>query len=93
MKTRPRIAFVDVETTGTDPTRHELLEIGCVVVSPDLQTITRTLSVRVIPTRIYDADPEALAIAGYDEALAMLASALASFAVARALMGRFQEAA
>jgi len=59
------LAFIDCETTGLDPARHEILEIAVVRVTPTtLQSIAET-SVRVRPTRIADADPAAMAVNGY----------------------------
>jgi len=56
------LAFVDLETSGLDPTRHEILEIG--VVRADGRTLETLgmFDVRVQPERIDDADPEALRI-------------------------------
>ena len=61
------IAFIDLETSGLDPTRHEILEIGVIRVRGDgLAEIDRT-DVRVRPRRIETANPEALVINGYSE--------------------------
>lgn len=59
------LAFVDVETTGLDLTRHEILEIGVVVADPRTLETREMLDVRVRPQRIEDADPAALAINGW----------------------------
>jgi len=59
------LAFIDLETTGLDPARHEILEIG--VIRVDARTLTEldSTDVRVCPTRLADADPEALRRNGY----------------------------
>jgi len=56
------IAFVDLETSGLDPTRHEILEIGVVRVDGRSLETLGMFDVRVQPKRIEDADPEALRI-------------------------------
>ena len=37
---RVRLCFLDTETTGLDPTRHEIWEIAMVVVGPDSEDFT-----------------------------------------------------
>ncbi|HTP56670.1 MAG TPA: 3'-5' exonuclease [Candidatus Paceibacterota bacterium] len=65
LKERP-LAFVDLEFTGLQA-HHEILQIGCVLVSqPDLNVI-REWQVRVKPEHIGDADPKALELVGYSE--------------------------
>ncbi|MCU0686199.1 MAG: exonuclease domain-containing protein [Polyangiaceae bacterium] len=60
------LAFVDCETTGLNPEKHELVEIA--VVRADARTLAvldeRTIKVR--PERLEEAEPEALAVCGYD---------------------------
>ena len=65
---KPRtLAFLDLETTGLDPERHEILDIGVIRVRGDtLAEITHT-DVRVRPERLANACPQALAISGYSE--------------------------
>jgi DNA polymerase-3 subunit epsilon len=73
---RPR-AFIDVETTGLDPTRHEVIDVAIVF---DAEAIpadapwTRHLRregpaavwhTRIRPERIEDAEPKALEVNGY----------------------------
>jgi DNA polymerase-3 subunit epsilon len=67
------LAFIDTETTGLDPTRHEVIEIGCViaVVQPVLLgiptlTIQKELNIKIIPEHIETADPGALRVNGYN---------------------------
>ena len=59
------LAFVDVETTGLDPARHELLEIAVVRVDPRKLVVLEETDVRVQPTNLADADPESLRVNGY----------------------------
>lgn len=58
------IHFVDVETTGLDPRKHEITEI-CVITQYS-NGRTKTFYTRVKPSNIEDADPRALSINGYD---------------------------
>jgi len=56
---KKRLAWVDCETTGLDPAKHEVIEIG--IVRSDGVTLSR----KVLPKHIETADPEALKINGY----------------------------
>ncbi len=66
------LAFVDVETTGLDPLRHELIELA-VVLARQIPTSGRGPTVEVLeehewkikPEHIDLADPESLQINGY----------------------------
>ena len=46
------LVFVDVETTGLDPDRHELIEVAAVRVHPHTLEPLDHLSVRVVPERL-----------------------------------------
>lgn len=81
------LAFVDCETTGLDPVRHELIEVAAIRVHPQTLVVESEVAIKVRPERIEDADPEALRINGYseeawadavslDEAMAQLAPVL-----------------
>lgn len=60
------LAFIDLETTGFRPDRHEIIEIGCLVLTqPDLQIIGE-LDLKVKPEHLETAEPEALAVNGYN---------------------------
>lgn len=64
-----KFAFIDVETTGFYADKHEIIELGCVVVmqQPDASwRVIHELDVKVKPERIEDADPGALRVNGYD---------------------------
>jgi DNA polymerase III subunit epsilon len=58
-------AFIDIETTGLSVLKHEIIEIGCVISTPDLKVIEE-FEIKVKPERIEDADPTALKINRYD---------------------------
>src|SRR3989344_4367775 len=58
-------AFVDIETTGLDAEKHEIIEIGCVLTSPDLEVIEE-FELKIKPERIEDADPVSLKVNQYD---------------------------
>lgn len=59
------LAFIDIETTGLDPERHEIIEVAAVRVDPRTLAELEDLSVQVRPRRPDDADPTALALVGY----------------------------
>jgi DNA polymerase-3 subunit epsilon len=59
------IAFIDLETTGLDPERHEIIEVAVIRVDArDLHPIDE-VACRVLPGRIAEADPAALGLVGY----------------------------
>lgn len=66
------LAFIDTESTGLLPERHELIEIGCVLVrqipregkGPEVEIIEE-FDVKIKPRHIETADPVALSINGY----------------------------
>ena len=59
------IAFIDLETTGLDPARHEIIEAAVIRVDGETLAEIDHTDVRVHPERIEDASPEALRINGY----------------------------
>ena len=59
------LAFIDLETTGLDPARHEILEAAVIRVDGETLAEIDHTDVRVHPERIEDASPEALRINGY----------------------------
>ena len=73
MKTH-NLAFIDLETTGLDVERHEIIEIGCIIArqipneekGPDVEIIEE-FEIKIKPERIEDADPKSLHMNGYNE--------------------------
>lgn len=60
------ICFVDLEMTGLEAQKHEIVEIGLVkTLQPDLKII-ETWEAKVRPEHIETADPKALEISGYN---------------------------
>lgn len=59
------LVFIDLEMTGLDPTIHEIIEIGALVVNPKTFEIEREYEAKIIPGHIETADPVALRINGY----------------------------
>jgi DNA polymerase-3 subunit epsilon len=77
------LAFLDVETTGLDPERHEILEVGLVLARQTLipgrgpqVELLEELEWKVKPEHIETAEPEALRINRYNEADWLFASSL-----------------
>jgi DNA polymerase-3 subunit epsilon len=62
---RIMFAIVDLETSGLDASKHEILEIGMVVLEPRSNRLISTLDIKVQPEHIETADPVSLKINGY----------------------------
>ena len=60
------LAFIDLETTGLDFTKHEIIEIGCVITTPRLKVIEK-FEIKIKPKRIKNADPVSLKITHYNK--------------------------
>ncbi len=60
------LAFTDLETSGDVFGKHEILEIGLVVVNQKSLEIIDTLNIKVKPERIENAVPAALERNGYN---------------------------
>lgn len=60
-------AFIDLEMTGLAVGKHEIIEIGCVFTTPELEVIEE-FELKIKPERIEDADPVSLKISPYNEA-------------------------
>jgi len=58
-------AFIDIETTGLNVVKHEIIEIGCVITNPKLKVIEE-FSLKIKPERIKEADPVSLKINNYN---------------------------
>jgi DNA polymerase III epsilon subunit family exonuclease len=59
-------AFIDIEATGLNLGRHEVIEIGCVLTTPNLEIIEE-FEFKIKPERIEDADPVSLKVSHYKE--------------------------
>ncbi len=59
-------AFIDIETTGLNMLKHEIIEIGCVFATPDLKVIEE-FELKIKPKHIENADPIALKVNHYNE--------------------------
>lgn len=57
------LAFIDTETTGLDPTIHEIIEYAIIKEHPDGHL--ETYSIKAKPNHIETADPKALDVNGY----------------------------
>ncbi len=71
------LAFIDLETTGLDPEKHEIIEIGCLiarqVAQPDGKQgakveVIEDFEIKVKPIHLETSEPEALRINGYNDA-------------------------
>ncbi len=60
------LVFIDTETTGLDVIIHEIIEIGGVITTPDLEVI-EAFEIKIKPERIENANPTALKINHYNE--------------------------
>jgi DNA polymerase-3 subunit epsilon len=63
-----RLLFVDVETTGLDSTRHEIIELAAVRVHPTLLYVEGELVTRVRPQHPERCSIETAALNGFDPA-------------------------
>ncbi|MEZ4211014.1 MAG: 3'-5' exonuclease [Candidatus Paceibacterota bacterium] len=75
------LAFVDIETTGFDPDKHEIIELGVVLVKQvgdkgNQFEIIEEFEFKIKPERIEDADPQALKVNGYDPSQWVFANTL-----------------
>lgn len=59
------LAFIDIEATGLNLLKHEIVEIGCVITTP-LFSVIEEFELKIKPERIEDADPVSLKISHYD---------------------------
>jgi DNA polymerase III alpha subunit (gram-positive type) len=62
------IAITDLETSGTNPQVHEILEIGLLVIDQGSLEILDSLDVKVRPEHLETAAPNALVLNGYNSA-------------------------
>lgn len=59
------LAFIDIETTGLNLIKHEIIEIGCVLTTPTLQVIEE-FELKIKPEHIENADPVSLKVNHYN---------------------------
>lgn len=59
------IALIDLETSGLDPTKHDILELGMVVFDSETFEILHTFESKVAPFAPEKMDVAALAVNGY----------------------------
>lgn len=76
------LAFVDIETTGFDKDKHEIIELGLVLVkqlgdSGKEFEVIGEYEYKIKPEHIETADPQSLKVNGYDEGQWIFASSLA----------------
>src|SRR3989344_1248616 len=60
------LAFIDIETTVLNLTKHEIIEIGCVLTTPTLQVIEE-FELKIKPEHIENADSVSLKVNHYNE--------------------------
>ncbi|MEI6280416.1 MAG: 3'-5' exonuclease [bacterium] len=59
-------AFIDIETTGLNLLKQEIIEIGCVLTTSNLEVIEE-FELKIKPRQIENADPVALKVNHYNE--------------------------
>jgi DNA polymerase-3 subunit epsilon len=59
-------AFIDIESTGLNLLKHEVIEIGCVLTSSTLEVIEE-FELKIKPEYIENADPAAIKVNHYNE--------------------------
>lgn len=62
-----KLAVVDLETTGLDPQRHEIIEVGLILYSQKKDKILKRWCKKVKPLNIRTASKYALEINGYNK--------------------------
>lgn len=60
------LAFVDIETTGLNVTKHEIIQIGVVITTPKLKVIEK-FELKIKPKYIKNAEPISLKITHYNK--------------------------
>ncbi|MBP6060941.1 MAG: 3'-5' exonuclease [Candidatus Pacebacteria bacterium] len=60
------LAFIDLETTGLDVISHEIIEIGVVITTPELEVVEE-FELKIKPEHIQDANPTSMKINHFKE--------------------------
>lgn len=60
------LAFIDIETTGLNVLKHEIIEIGCIITDSNLKIIEE-FNLKIKPKNIKNADEIALKINHYNK--------------------------
>ena len=60
------LAFIDIETTGINVLKHEIIQIGCVLADSNLE-ILEEFEIKIKPEHIEQADKVALKVNHYNE--------------------------
>lgn len=61
------LVFIDVETTGLSPLRHEIIEVACLVADGRSFELVKSFDAKVKPEHIETAEQAALKINGYNK--------------------------
>ena len=61
-----KLVFIDLEMTGLDPKKHEIADVGLLVVKPETFEIESEYEAKTIISKLERADKEALEIFGYN---------------------------
>ena len=62
-----KLIFIDLEMTGFDPDRHEIIEVAWLVVEPRIFKVLSEYEAKIKPEHLDTADSEGLRVAGYSE--------------------------
>ena len=60
------LAFIDVEMTGLNPVKHEIIEIGAVITTPGLEVVEE-FDIKIKPENLANADPVSLKVSNHNE--------------------------
>jgi DNA polymerase III epsilon subunit family exonuclease len=63
---RHNLAFIDIETTGLNLQKHEIVDIGCIITTPDFEIIEE-FELKIKPNFLENADPVSLKISHYNQ--------------------------
>lgn len=59
------LLFIDLEMTGLDPQKHEIIEVAALAVEPTTLEITSSYYTKVFPTHLDTANPDSLQLVNY----------------------------